>query len=157
MSNYSCRICRSEYREDIEKLLSQKLSYRDIAKQHIDSFDCDLHLLEQSIGIHQKKHISHALTAEEMTFLGRLQRGEVGLDEASRVVAVRVFENMLRNPHDVKFIDFFRVEYLRMKQEENRVKDQWSKEVIARFFAGKLPNAVCSHCGKSTVESENNG
>lgn len=92
------------------------------------------------------------LNKEERNLLKRISQGDFSLEEASRVVAVRVFENMLKNPNDVRFIDFFRSEWLRLKQEENKIKDTWGKEIIARFFAGKLPPKFCPHCGKATVE-----
>lgn len=157
MSNYSCRICRSEYRFDIEAMLTKKMQYRNIARQFKPHFACDLHLLEQSIGVHHKKHVRKVkdLSPQEVSFLRRLQSGEVDLEEASREVAVRVFENILRNPHDVRFIDFFRAEELRIRQKENQIKNQWSKEIIARLFANKLPPPYCPHCGKATNKDEN--
>lgn len=93
------------------------------------------------------------LSRKEKELLKRISNGEVSLEEATRVVAVRVFENMLKNPQDAKFIDFFRAEWLKLKQEENKIKDTWGKEIIARFFAGKLPPKFCPHCGKATVDS----
>lgn len=149
---YSCKICRSENQEAIEALLEKKVTYRSIAKNFLKDFDSDFHLLEQSIGNHHKRHMKQKLSADDIEFLDRLQRGEVSLDEASRVVAVKVFKRMLENPNDVRFIDFFRAELLRLKQEENKVKEVWGKEIIARFFAGKLPPKYCPHCGKLTVD-----
>lgn len=91
------------------------------------------------------------LTEEEEIFLAKLGKGEVSLAEASKLVAAKVFRKMLENPDDVKFIDFFRTELLKQKESENKVKETWSKEIIARMFAGHLPPQICPHCGKSTV------
>lgn len=91
------------------------------------------------------------LTEEEEIFLTKLGKGEVSLAEASKLVAAKVFRKMLENPDDVKFIDFFRTELLKQKESENKVKETWSKEIIARMFAGHLPPPLCPHCGKSTV------
>lgn len=146
MSHYSCRICNSERKEEIEQLLKDKVQYRKIAQLFEDDFDCDLHLLEQSIASH-KKHIPKELTEAEKILLDRLSRGEATLEETSRVVAVKVFEKMLKNPDDFKFIDFFRAELLRLKQEETEIKESWGKEIIARLFAGKLPPPICPDCG----------
>lgn len=152
MSHYICRICNSDSREEIEQLLNQRLQYREIAKTYLDSFDCDLHLLEQSIAGH-KKHIPKKLTQQEDELLGKLEKGEVGIDEMSRIVAVKVFDKMLKNPDDFRFIDFFRTELLKLKAEENKVKDDWSKEIIARMFSGHLPPRECPHCGKNVLNT----
>ncbi len=149
---YSCKICRSEHQEAIEALLEKKMTYRSIAKRFVEAFHIDLHLLEQSIGTHHKRHIKQKLSKDDLDFLDRLSRGEVSLDETSRMVAVKVFRRMLENPDDVRFIDFFRTELLRMKHEEIREKELWGKEIIARFFlGGKLPPKYCPHCGEPTL------
>ena len=91
------------------------------------------------------------LSEAEEKFLAKLEKGEVSLADASKLVATKVFRKMLEYPDDVKFIDFFRTELLKLKQDENKVKETWSKELIARMFAGHLPPNICPHCGKSTV------
>lgn len=154
MSHYACRICNSDYREDIELMLSQKVPLREIAKQFKNSFDTDdIHLLEQSIASH-KKHIPKQLTADEKDLLNRMSKGEVSFEEVSRIVAVKVFEKMLKNPDDFRYIDFFRTELLKIKQEETQIKDAWAKELIARMFSGKLPPSKCVNCGYSFMETK---
>jgi len=91
------------------------------------------------------------LTEEEELFLEKLGKGEVSLAEASKLVAAKVFRKMLENPDDVKFIDFFRTELLKLKESENKVKETWSKEIIARMFAGHTPPQVCPKCGFNLV------
>lgn len=154
MSNYTCRICNSPYKEEVEKMLLSKLRYRDIAKRHESLFDCDLHLLEQSVAFH-KKHIPKDLTLEEKQLLERLEKGEVSTDEVSRVVAVKVFEKMLKNPDDFRFIDFFRTELLKIKQQETQTKEKWGNELLARMFSGKLPEPNCPNCGTRFIEYSN--
>ena len=99
----------------------------------------------------RKKGEPKELSGEEEKFLTDLNEGKVSLEDASRMVAVRVFRKMLEYPDDVKFIDFFRTEMLKLKNDENKIKETWSKEIIARMFAGKLPPVNCPHCGKKTV------
>lgn len=152
MNHYACRICNSEYKEDIEQMLIDKMQYRKIAQVFEEYFECDLHLLEQSIANH-KNHIPKELTQEEKDLLKRFEKGEVALDEISKIVAVKVFEKMLKNPDDFRFIDFFRTELLKIKQEETQIKDQWAKELIGRFFAGKLPPPKCPDCGHNFMET----
>jgi len=87
------------------------------------------------------------LTAEEEALLDRIEQGKVGIDEMRTLIARRVFEKMLKNPDDFKFLDFFRVELLKAKQEENKIKESWAKELIGKMFAGKLPPRECPQCG----------
>lgn len=156
MNHYACRICNSEYKEDIEQMLIDKMQYRKIAQIFEEDFECDLHLLEQSLANH-KKHIPKDLTADEKELLKRLAKGEVSFEEVSRIVAVKVFEKMLKNPNDFRYIDFFRTELLKIKQEEAQIKDVWAKELIGRFFAGKLPPQNCSNCGEKIIEDKESG
>lgn len=149
MRQASCRVCNSTVREKVENLLSHNAPMRRIAEQFKGSFDTNnLHLLEQSIAAHRNHiRVERELTPEEQELLGRFEKGEVTLNEISRIVASKVFEKMLRNPDDFRFIDFFRAELLRMKQEETEVKESWAKEAITRLFAGKLPPRYCPECG----------
>ncbi len=148
--HYKCRICRSESRQEIDKSLLSKEPYRDIAKRLIDSFDCNLHLLEQSIASH-RKHLSqtssHELTEEEVSFLNRLKSGDATTAEINRMVAVKVFEKILRYPDDLRFVDFFRSELLALKKQELESKNSWAEELVGRMFAGMLLPLNCSSCG----------
>ena len=92
------------------------------------------------------------LNKAEKEFLKKLGEGTIGLEEASKFVATRVFEKMLKNPDDFRFVDFFRTELLKIKQEENNIKDSWGKEAIGRLFAGKLPPRNCPNCGFQLIE-----
>jgi len=94
------------------------------------------------------------LTTNEKEFLERLKNGEATIEETGRIVAVRVFENMLKNPDQFKYLDFYRSEFLKIKKDETAIKETWAKEVIAKMFAGKLPPSKCPHCGRSLMESK---
>lgn len=151
MTNFNCRICKSKRRKEIEQEVGEGKPFREVAIQYLNSFGVDLHLLEQSIATHQKKHLTknnfHKLTQEELKLLDRFKKGEVSLEEASRVVAVKVFEKMLRNPEDVRFVDFFRSELLKIKHQEVEDRNVHAMEVINRLFAGQLPPRHCPSCG----------
>jgi hypothetical protein len=149
--HYACRICNSEHKKVIEDLLSKKIRYRDIARKFINGFDCDLHLLEQSIASH-KNHIEKELSDEEIKLLDRIKNGEIELNEISRIVAAKVFEKMLKNPNDWHYLDFFRIELLKIKQEETQLKENWAKELVNRMFMGKLPPQYCPKCGYNLSE-----
>lgn len=150
MVHYKCRICKSGNRQEIDKSLLAKEPYRDTAKKFIDDFDCDLHLLEQSIASHSK-HLSqtssHELTEEETGFLNRLKNGDATTSEIGRMVAVKVFEKILRYPDDLRFVDFFRSELLALKKQELESKNSWAEEIVGRMFAGQLPPSDCPNCG----------
>lgn len=53
-----CRICRSQILKEVDKLLQNSLSYREISSQLKEHFpEINLHALEQSVGRHHKgKH-----------------------------------------------------------------------------------------------------
>ena len=93
------------------------------------------------------------LTREESRFLKDLKDGKASLEEASRLVAVRVFDKMFRNPDNVKFLDFFRTELLKIKKMEAETKRTWGNQLLARMFGGgELPPPVCPHCKYELVE-----
>lgn len=155
MAHYKCRICKSESRQEIDKSLLTKEPYRNIAKKFIDGFDCDLHLLEQSISNHSK-HLSraslHELTDGELSFLNRLKNGDATTSEINRMVAVKVFEKILRYPDDLRFVDFFRSELLALKKQELESKNSWAEELVGRTFAGMLPPPNCPSCGERAFD-----
>lgn len=94
------------------------------------------------------------LTKEEEEFIGKLKKGEVNLDDAGRLVAAMVFEKMLKNPDDVKFIDFYRTEFLKIKDKEVNDKREASMELLNRLFSGQPLPKVCPHCGKQIFTNE---
>jgi hypothetical protein len=87
------------------------------------------------------------LTEEELQFIEKLRKGEASLEETSRLVAARVFEQMLKFPDKFQYLDFFRTELLKMKKEESQLKENWAKQLINRMFMGKLPPSKCPSCG----------
>lgn len=97
------------------------------------------------------------LSSEEVEMLKGLEAGTTGIEEMSRVVAARVFKRMLQNPDDFKFIDFFRAELLRQKEQETKLKYKWTNELMARMFAGQLPPKVCPSCGLHLVKEITEG
>ncbi len=152
MATYNCRVCRSEHRKQIEEALSSGGRFRDVAKEYKDYFDCDLHLLEQSLATHlKKKHINHnqthELTAEEEDFLERFGRGEVSFEEASAIVAVKVFEKLLKNPDEVTYTDFIRTEILKIKQQKINRRESFAINFVNKIFNGKPPPRICARCG----------
>jgi|SRR3989344_2539883 len=128
MSHYTCRICNSDERKAIEARLSQKVPYRTVALEFMIAFECDLHLLEQSIGNHAKKHLPKELTKEEQALLERVKKGEVSRDEMQIFIATRAFENAMRNPERLSFNHFIKLQQLKMRKEKmetKRLDKQW--------------------------------
>lgn len=152
MAHMACRVCRIEpkLRDEIDKALLKGEKFREIAKDYKDYLDCDLHLLEQSLSTHlKKKHIArtHELTAEEEDFLDRFKRGEVSFEEASAILAVKVFEKILKNPDEVKYSDFIRMELLKIKLQKMNSRESFAINLTNRLFNGKLPPRICPNCG----------
>jgi hypothetical protein len=102
---------------------------------------------KKTAGRHKEEKKPKKLNEQEIDFLKRLETGQADITEASKFVAVSVFKKMLEYPDDVKYIDFFRTELLKLKQEELKIKDTWTKEIILRMFAGKMPPPLCPKCG----------
>lgn len=126
MFHAACRICISEYKKEIEKLLSKKVRFREIARRYQNVFGIRLRKLEQSIGNHRKKHFKE-LTKEEQDLIEGYEKGEVSVERIQRFIAARTLENMLMNPNRLKFNDVIRLENLLMRKEkvkQNRL-GQW--------------------------------
>lgn len=87
------------------------------------------------------------LTKEDEAFLDKIEKGETTLEESSRIVARHVFEQMLRHPEDFRFNNFFQTELLKLKKEENQIKEGWGHELLGRLFGNKLPPRNCPQCG----------
>lgn len=94
------------------------------------------------------------LTDEENLFLEDLRSGKKDISEIGRVVAVKVFEKMLKFPDDFKFYDFYQTQLLQLKQEEAKSKNTLAMELINRLFAGKLPPTHCPNCGHEIIKLE---
>lgn len=83
LTNFHCKICRSEVCEPIEDFLKNKESFRAIAKEFKSYFDCSFHALEQAVSRHFKKHFERKLSYEELIYLENIRRGEVDPGEVA--------------------------------------------------------------------------
>lgn len=110
MFHAACRICQSDEKEAIEARLYQKVPYRTVALEFMNAFACAPHLLEQSVGNHAKKHLPKKLTKEEQVLLERVKKGEVSKDEMKRIIAVKAFEQVIRNPQRLSFNHFIKLQ-----------------------------------------------
>ncbi len=150
-----CRICVSEtsIRGSIERELLKGKTYRVVAKQFSEHFKVDLHNLEQSIGNHYRNHLGknnqteESLSQEELNFLERVGKGEVSLEEATRVVAKKAFEKILKNPNSIKVENWLQSELLKIKRQEVENQNSWRMELIDRMWLGQLPPQACPKCG----------
>ena len=156
-----CRICNQddEIRNAIEKELVGGKPYREVSKQFINFFKCDLHSLEQSIAKHYKKHLSsniqtNNLSNEEVDLLKRFREGSVDFEEASRIIATKVLEKILQNPGTVQVRDWLQSELIRIKKQELDAKNNYAMELINRLFAGNLPPQNCPQCGHEVIKIE---
>lgn len=158
MGRIQCRVCNSEdsVKESIQRELLKGKSYRDISKQFLNFFDCDVHSLEQSVAKHHKSHLNISgdgeLTNEDTELLERFREGKVGFDEASRIIASKAFERILRNPASVQVRDWLQSELVRIKRQELENKNNWAMELINRMFSGHLPPENCVICGHPFIE-----
>lgn len=97
------------------------------------------------------------MSKEEADFVTRLEKGEASLEEGSKILAAKVFRKIFEHPDDVKFIDLFRTELLKIKKDENKTKEQFNQELLMRLFAGKMPSSVCPNCGHSLFQQTLDG
>lgn len=94
------------------------------------------------------------LSEEEKIFLEDLKSGKKDISEISKLVAVKVFEKMLKFPDDFKFYDFYQAQILQLKQEEAKSKNTLAMELINRLFNGSLPPTHCPACGHEIIKLE---
>lgn len=94
------------------------------------------------------------LTKKERRLISDIAEGKVDLETASRVIAAKAFEKLLKFPDSASFTSFIQSELLKLKQKELTDKNTWAMELINRMFAGELPPRVCPNCGQVLVKLE---
>ena len=153
MGIVQCRICLSEasIRSSIERELLKGKPFREIAKQFSKFYKTDLHSLEQTMAKHYKNHLGKTnseepLTQDELDFLERVGKGEVSLEETTRVVAKKAFEKILKNPNSIKVENWLQSELLKIKKSEFESQNNWRMELIDRMWLGQLPPQICPKC-----------
>lgn len=150
MTSYNCRICKSKFKEEVEQVISEGKGFREAAKQFLNYFDCDLHLLEQSISTHIKRHQnisrkSSDLTGEDLELIGKFRKGNLSFNEMQRELAARAFEKILRNPESVHVRDWLQSEMVKIKKSELSERTAALEHFVGRLFGGYLPDK-CSNC-----------
>lgn len=157
MANYHCRVCKSKVKKDVEQAISEGQSFRDVAKHYLDKFDCDLHLLEQSIAVHIKKHLNNSshsteLTQEDIELLERFRKGHLSFGEMQRELAARAFAKILKSPDSIHIRDWLQSEMIKIKRSELGERTRALEEAVSKLFGGHLPEK-CSNCGYPLWES----
>ena len=71
---------------------------------------------------------------------------------ASRVIAAKAFEKLLKFPDSASFTNFIQSEMLNIKRQELTDKNTWAMELVNRMFAGALPPRICPHCGFELIK-----
>ncbi len=122
-----CRICRSEIQNEIEIELKKGRRFRDIAMEFVGYFEVDLHLLEQSIGTHFRRHYiePHELTEKEKQFLRRVENGTATQEEKIRMIATKAFEKVLLYPETLKISDMLKFEQLKLRKQKALERRDW--------------------------------
>ena len=92
------------------------------------------------------------LTAKEKKLISDIAEGKVDLETASRVIASKAFEKLLKFPDSASFTSFIQAELLKLKRQELTDKNTWAMELINRMFAGELPPRICPKCGEVLVK-----
>lgn len=95
----------------------------------------------------KKAFESVRLTPKEKKLIKDISDGKVDLETASRVIAAKAFEKLLKNPESASFNSFIQAEMLKLKRQEIEQKNNWAMELLDRMFAGQLPPTECPHCG----------
>lgn len=92
------------------------------------------------------------LTWKEKKLIKDIAEGTVDMEQASRVIASKAFEKLLKFPDSASFTSFIQSELLKLKKQELTDKNTWAMELVNRMFNGELPPRVCPHCGTVLVK-----
>lgn len=92
------------------------------------------------------------LTPKEKKLIQDIADGKVDLETASRVIASKAFEKLLKFPDSASFTNFIQSELLKLKRQELTDKNTWAMELVNRMFNGVLPPRVCPKCGEVLVK-----
>ncbi|MCK9370712.1 hypothetical protein M0R04_12455 [Candidatus Dojkabacteria bacterium] len=92
------------------------------------------------------------LTTKEKKLIQDIADGKVDLESASRVIASKAFEKLLKFPDSASFTNFIQSELLKLKRQELTDKNTWAMELVNRMFNGVLPPRVCPKCGEVLVK-----
>jgi hypothetical protein len=92
------------------------------------------------------------LSAKEKQLIKDIAEGKVDLEDASRVIASKAFEKLLKFPDSASFTNFIQSELLKLKRQELTDKNTWAMELVNRMFNGVLPPRICPSCGEVLVK-----
>ena len=92
------------------------------------------------------------LTPKEKKLIKDIESGTVDMESASRVIAAKAFEKLLKYPDSASFTSFIQNELLKLKRQELTDKNTWAMELVNRMFGGELPPRVCPDCGRVLVK-----
>lgn len=87
------------------------------------------------------------LTNDEISFLEKFKKGEIGFEEAQRELAFRVLKKILINPELIKVSDWLKSETIKLQREELSLKKEHMERSWGMIFgAFKFPKH-CPSCG----------
>lgn len=119
----------------VNNLYNKLKSMVDVGKTEKES--------EKSGGFQKK----FKLSKRDKELLNRFEKGEVTLEEANKIVAIRAFERILTGETKVSITNWIQSELLKIKKAEVENKNNWAMEIMNRMWLGQLPPQACPKCG----------
>lgn len=92
------------------------------------------------------------LTPKEKQLIKDIADGKVDMEAASRVIASKAFEKLLKFPDSASFTNFIQSEMLKLKKQELSDRNTWAMELVNRMFNGELPPRLCPNCGHEIIK-----
>lgn len=131
-----CKICRSPYQEQIDRLLRTRTRYETIADRYEKYFTCKRSTLIKTMSVHVSHDHPKKLKIFKRELLGVDTKKEASIKDYAKTL-LRIGTKMAETfPLDVKHSDVVASQKLMMDEEQHTLQKDALRKSIAYIFGG---------------------
>lgn len=141
LPDFTCGICFSKYREEIEELLGSDITMSGIARSYYKKFKKSVPAMLEMIKRHRNEHLGGANNAIIRRCIGEAMRGlyeqgQMSYEQYEKVALNIGYVNMMQDPESITPQVVLQLEKNRITRESAEKGEQKAQEMLGKMFSG---------------------
>lgn len=158
LPNFTCEICFSKYREEIEELIENDTALMDISRAYYNKFQKSVEATFEMIRRHKEEHLDGKNNAIIRRCIGEAMRvlyeeGEMSYEHYEKVALNIGYVNMMEDPKSITPQVITQMERNKITRENAEQGEQKAQEILAKMFSGFIKEKDVKEA-KNIIEGE---
>ena len=139
--SFTCEVCFSKYREEIEELMENGTPLMDISRAYYNKFKRSVEATQELLRRHKNEHLGGKNDAIVRRYISEAMRtlyeeGEISYERYEKTALNIGYINMLQNPDTITPQVVTQIEKNRISRESAEKGERKAQEMLAKMFSG---------------------